>query len=68
MLASAADCRRSRTPVGVMREGKASAGIQFAPRQKISLPLTLSAKRLPAYFARTSISRSLPDSTLKSRE
>ena len=37
-----------RVSSGVARDGSASAGIQLAPRQKISRPLTRKAKRAPA--------------------
>ncbi|MNT36746.1 hypothetical protein D3C72_1728510 [compost metagenome] len=48
MLASTAEVKRSSTPSCVTRDISASAGIQLAPRQKISRPLTRKAKRLPA--------------------
>ncbi len=47
MLASAADCRRARVLSSVMRPGRASAGIQLAPRAKTGRPLTWSAKLRP---------------------
>ncbi|WP_461434006.1 hypothetical protein [Hoeflea alexandrii] len=40
MLASTAEVSRSRTASGVARAGSASAGIQLAPRMKISRPFT----------------------------
>ena len=43
MFASTADCKSFRVSPGVARDGRASAGIQFAPRQNISFPFTATA-------------------------
>ena len=51
-----------RVSSGVARDGSASAGIQLAPRQKISRPLTRKAKRAPASSSSVkSSSRAQPD-------
>ena len=47
MFAPAAEHSRSRTASPSMRPNSASAGIQFAPRQKVSWPLIRTTKLRP---------------------